>query len=132
MDKEKFYEQMQPYFEQGLVREIYSSDHLCMLCFGELCYVACPYVFLDNAPFGVYVTHNSMRKLAQKNRLIYPYVNEVISDLSVGKNMFYDFPIDKIDVWKKWIADTRLTAKPKIDHQLEFELSGMSKRKSGR
>ena len=48
--KIEFYEKIKPYFDAGLVREIYNSDHLCILSVGERVYVACPFVFLEDEP----------------------------------------------------------------------------------
>lgn len=122
IDKDLFYRQMQPYFEQGLVREVYSSDDVCILAFGELCYVACPYILANNQPFGIYTNHNFMKKLVDKNRLIYPLVEEVCHDVNAMERLVYNFPIEKIDFWKKWIEDFNIKGISEIDHQLEEQI----------
>lgn len=128
MNKELFYQKMQPYFEQGMVREIYSSDHVCIVSFGDVCYVACPYILLEGEPYGIYMNPNIMKKIVEKNRFIYPLIDEVFSDVELNKNLIYDFSSDSIDFWKQWIIQNRKSSK--IDYNLEEEIAQMSKSKS--
>ncbi len=125
-DKKKFYQKMQPYFDQEMVREIYSSLDFSILSFGERVYVACPYFSDDEPPFGIYMTPNVMKKLVEKNRLIYPLATKVLNNLS--SNLLFNFDLKRFEFWKQWIIDNKDVNK--IDYNLETEIAQMSKNKT--
>lgn len=126
LDKERFYQKMQPYFDQGMVREIYSSLDFSILSFGERVYVACPYFSEDEPPFGIYMTSDVMKKLVKKNRLIYPLTSQVLNKLS--SNLLFNFDLKRLEFWKQWIRDNKDVNK--IDYNLEAEIAQMSKGES--
>lgn len=128
MNKELFYQKMQPYFEQGMAREIYNSEHFSILSFGERVYLACPYILLENQPYGIYMNPSVMKKIVEKNRKIYPIINEVFSDIELNKDLIFSFDASKLDFWKKWIIENKNVNK--IDYHLEEEIAQMSKNKS--
>lgn len=124
MRKQIFYEKMQPYFNQGLVREIYSSDHVAILSVGEIVYVACSYILLANEPCGIFVNGNVMKKIVKKNRYIYPLIQRVFSDVEENQNLIFDFSYDNIGFWKKWFGENQNVNK--IDPKLEEEIQRMA------
>lgn len=128
MNKELFYQKMQPYFEQGIVREIYNSEHFSILSVGERVYVACPYILLENEPYGIYMNPSVMKKIVEKNRKIYPIIEEVFSNIALNKDLIFVFNSNKIEFWKKWIIENKNVNK--INYSLEEEISEMSKSKS--
>lgn len=125
--KAEFFQKMQPYYDAGLIRNIYVSDHLCILAFGELLYVACPYIPISDMPVGIYMNEHIMKQLVEKNRLIYLYVNEVFSDVKSNRNLIYDFSASKIDIWKEWLKEERNKVKSAINPIFEKEIQMLSK-----
>ena len=97
MNKDLFYQKMTPYFQQEMVREVYSSDHVCILSLGEICYVACSYVLLNNEPFGLRVTEDVMKKIVENNRYIYPLTDQMFSNLNKYQGLLYDFSLKNAD-----------------------------------
>ena len=128
MNKELFYQKMQPYFNEGMVREIYSSEHFTILSFGEKVYVACPYILLNNEPYGIYMVPSVMKRIVEKNRKLFPIINEVFSDVASNKDLIFYFSSDRIDFWKNWLVQNKNVNK--IDYHLEEEIAQMAKNKS--
>ena len=128
MNKDLFYKKMQPFFESGLAREIYSSDQVCMLSFGEICYVGCTYELMDGSPIGVFMSPDVMKNIVKENRQIYPLLQVMFNDFDRFKGMIFDFSQD-INIWKNWIIENKNNNVSTIDYQLEEEIAKISKDK---
>lgn len=120
-NKKLFYEKLWPYFDEGMVREIYSSDHLCILSLGERLYVACPFLLIDNQPYGIYMNPPVMRKIVKNNRKFYSVLNGIFDDIELNKDLIFIFSNEKIAFWKKWIEENKNVNK--MDEKLEKEIS---------
>ena len=126
--KAEFFKLLRPYYEAGLIRDIYKSDHLCILAFGELVYIACQYSLYAGAPVGIYVTYDSIKKMIKKNRVIYPYTEKVLSRMDIDcKQLIYLMPASELERWKAWQAENQRRvdekeAKTRIDPEFEKEI----------
>ncbi len=125
LNKEKFYEFMQSYFEKGIVREVYSSNHICALALGERVYVACPYILLDGMPYGIYMNQNVLMKIAKNNREIYPLINEVFSNIELNSNLIFFFGNERIKFWQDWTDENKSVNE--IDEAFEDELAKIAR-----
>ena len=128
MNKELFYQKMQPYFDQGMAKEVYSSDYLSIIRFGERVYVACPYVLYNNQPYGIFVNSSVMKKIVENNASFFPILQVVFNNISSNRNLFFLFSQDKIGFWKDWIQKNSHVNK--VDFQLESEINQIKKGKS--
>lgn len=118
--REKFFMLIQPYHKAGLLREIYRCNHFSVYAFGEKVYIACPYIMLDEIPYGIYMNPTVLRKIIQKNRMIYPIINEVFSDVELNKNLLFFLDEDQIPYWREWMIKNKYLSK--IDEALEQEI----------
>lgn len=100
-----FYQKIQPYFDEGILRMVYEAECLVIFAFGEICYIACPFVMVNNEPSGLYVSSKVIRELVSNNRYIFPLMKKIFGDIQKYQSLFYNFPEDKIDIWKVWIKD---------------------------
>lgn len=134
MNKEKFYEKMNPYFEQGLMREVYSGENASILSVGELFYIACPLDILSTKgePFGVYFTNDGLKKITDNNAYLYSVLYILLDDMKNQQSRFYPFAADKVDFWKSWINERKKTFKSLIDYSFEQELNKSVKSKGGK
>ena len=123
--KKLFYEKMQPYIEKEIIRVVYSSDHVSIFSLGEIYYVACAHVLIGDIPVGVYVNENVFKKIVNKNRFIYPLIEEVFSDLHLNNDIVFDFTPDT-DRWVKWIKEAREKNVSRINPEFEEEIRQMS------
>ena len=71
MEKDIFYEKMQSYFDEKIVREVYSSNHICILSVGEACYVACSYALLNDEPLGIFINSNQLEEISEDNTIAF-------------------------------------------------------------
>lgn len=118
--REKFFVKIQPFYDAGLLREIYRCDHFSVYAFGERVYIACPYIMLDEIPYGVYMNPSVLRKIIRTNRKIYPIINEVFGDIELNKDLIFMLQEDKVQWWKQWLAENKNVNK--IDKDLEQEI----------
>ncbi len=125
MNSELFFQKMQPYFQNGVAREIYRSATECIISFGEICYVACPFVEfgLDDNPIGIYMNEEVMKEVINNPGYIYTIAEIVLSDLETNKKLFFNFSIENMENIDKWIKENR--AKSQIDPALEAEIAQM-------
>ncbi len=119
----KFYAKMQPYFDKGMVRIIYSSEDVVILALGEICYIACSCILINDEPIGIYATERIMRKVVVNNRYIHMLLHELLSDIYKHRGSFYNFPVTKIDIYEKWIDDNKNKGISAIDLEFERELA---------
>ena len=124
-NKKLFFEKMQPYFDKGLARVVYGSDHVTIISLGEVYYVACMHILLDGVPVGVYVNENVFRKIVNKNRFIYPLIDDVFSDVKLNNDIIFDFTPDT-ERWEKWIEDARQKNVCRINPEFEEEINRLS------
>ena len=128
-NKKLFYEKMQPYFDAELARVIYSSDHVTILAFGEICYVACQHILVNDEPVGVYANEKVIKELVAKNRYIFPLMKKVFSNIEKYQSLFYNFPEHKIGIWKEWITDNKNKGVSDINIELEEKVKPDNSRK---
>ena len=126
--KAEFFHLLRPYYEAGLIRDIYKSDHLCILAFGELVYIACQYNPFAGAPVGIYVTYDSIKKMIKKNKVIYSYTENILSRREKDcKQLIYLMPKSELERWKAWKVENQRRvdeneAKSRIDPEFEKEI----------
>lgn len=130
MEKELFYNKMKPYFDKGMVREIYNSESGVIFSFGETNYVACPYQLIDNSPIGIYVNERTIKKIVEDEPYMLGLINYIFNDPYKYRSLIYNLSPNKIDDWKKWVADILKKSGSEINYQLEEEIQQMSKNKS--
>ncbi len=131
LNKELFYQKMQPYFDAGIVREVYRSDSLCMLSVGEKVYVACPYLLWADHPYGIYMNEKVMLDIAQVNGELFTIIEQMLGDLNRYKRILYYFHSERIDYWKQWIVDNRAFP-TKMNPKLEKKLKKLEKLRNGK
>lgn len=120
-----FYKKMQPYFDNGILREICNTDDFSVMRLGEIIYVACPYLLLADEPYGIYLDQDLLRKYMKDRSAFYSLVREVINDLTKYKKIFFYFSIEDIDPYKQWIKDNAHAIR--YDNDFEAELKELSK-----
>lgn len=118
--KDKFLVKMQPYYQAGILREIYMCDHFSVYAFGETLYIACPHIMLDDIPYGLYMTPSVLRKIIKAHRRIYPIIDEIFSDVELNKDLIFMLQKDRIQWWKTWLIENQNV--DKIDKNFESEI----------
>lgn len=125
IERDLFYQNLQPYFEQGMLREVYSNEHFTILSVGERVYVACPYIMLDNMPYGIHVNEKGLRVIANDNMRIYSMSLDLLNNIEKYQELLFVFSEDRLDFWKKWIAENKNVNK--INYKFEEELNSKTK-----
>ena len=121
--KEEFFVLMKPYYEAGMVREIYICDHFCIYAFAEKLYIACPYTTFDGTPYGIYMIPSVMRNIVEENRKFYPIVMQVLENLKKNTSLLFLLPENGIPGWEEWIEENKNVNK--IDKSFEKEISNL-------
>lgn len=124
-EKDLFYQKLQPYFEQGLLREVVSNEHFAILSVGDRVYVACPYIMLDNMPYGIYLKENGLRLVCNDNAMIYSMSLDLLKNINKYQKLLFVFSEDRINFWKKWIAENKNVNK--MNYEFEEELNSKIK-----
>ena len=119
--KDKFLIKIQPYSKAGLLREIYRCDHFSVYAFGEIVYIACPHIMLDDIPYGLYMTPPVLRKIVKTHRKIYPIIDEIFGDMELNKDLIFMLQEDRIQWWKTWLVDNQNVNKIDKDFEREIE-----------
>lgn len=127
MNKDLYYEKMKPYFDQKIVREVYSSDHICILNIGESNYIASSYILFDGDPVGLYVDTKTVKEIAENNGFFLALQKVMMSNPIKYQKLIYDLSEERINDWKTWIANEKEKGNSEIDHDLEAELASLSK-----
>ena len=127
MEKDAFYDKMKIYFDNGIIREIYSSDYMCILSLGEVFYIACPYVLINDSPIGIYVPNQYMKVHVNDNKLVYSMLKAISKNVEKNKNIIFDFPPDGLDKYREYI-ETNKKINCNIDYKLEEEIIQMGKK----
>ncbi len=128
--KKKFYKMLEPYFQQGLVREIYSSNDACVLSVGEIYYVVCPYLIIDNIPLGLKLSQDHIKEVIEDKELFDLVIENVFNDFDKKKDMVFPFSKGDLESYKEWIKECKTDGISEVDYNFEEELAQMSKGKS--
>lgn len=70
-DKELFYVKMQKCFDDGIIREVYSTNNLCVLNVSDIYYVVCPYYLSRINIFGFLLLKESIEKDVLRDERIF-------------------------------------------------------------
>ena len=119
--KELFYQKMQPYFDNGIVREVCASEFMCVLSIGEQIYVACPFVLLDNSPFGIFMNHSVLKKMVVNERKFFSLLKNIIENIYEYKQLVFYFSEDNLEKLKSSVSG-KISNKNYVDHDFEEEL----------
>ena len=130
MKNNNFYDKMQPYFDVGIIREVYNDEYFSIISVGELCYVLCPKMFDKSEPYGLRLSPVNLRKVVKNNNFGLELFNLAFVEHERYGRLFAFFSKDKIDLWKKWIVDHQKLIKPTIDYNFEEEINTFKRNKS--
>ena len=122
--EEQFYQKIQPYIEQGILREVCNTKDFSIVSVGERAYAACPYVLLSDEAYGIFMSPGIMKKIVSDSDNIYPLMKNIFDDIKTNKNLLFDFREESIDFLKQWIKDAAHV--DLIDYDLEEELHQMN------
>lgn len=125
LEKNLFYKKMRPYFDNGILREICSTDDFSVMSLGEIYYVACPFSLLADEPYGIYMNQNVLRKIMKDVSEFYATLQDIINDLANCKKIFFYFSIEDINLYKQWIKENAHAIR--YDYDFEAELKELSK-----
>ena len=132
-NKTKFYQQIQPYIDCGVLRPVYSGKYMCILSVGDFYYVACPYLMPGgNKPIAIKMPSSDyVRKYVYDEKRFLDFVKFIVNDLQKNKVLIAFFPLELLDTWKSSIAQKREkhgnAVSPLMDPELEAELVAFSK-----
>ena len=122
MNKEEFEKKMQPYIDENIVSVISSNDNICILNLGDIIYVACTYVLVDNTPMGIRVLDKHLKQLIENNELVYSTTKYIYENLDEYKSSIINFNISQINTWKNFIDKNKQLGRTSVDKVLEEEI----------
>jgi len=108
-NEEKFYDCMELYFDENIVREVLSNDTYGVFCLGELYYIASPFALYDGVPIMMRASKRSIIDFIQDDHLIFDSLR-----LRIEKNsstLLNTFPEDKLEYYKEFIQNNKPTDK---------------------
>ena len=120
---------MQPYFDNKVVREVCASEFMCVLSVGEQIYVACPYMLIDNSPFGIFMNHSILKKMVEDKYKFYALIKDIIKNIDDYKQLVFYFSKENLENLKKSVRG-KISNKNYIDYDFEEELIESNKKKT--
>ncbi len=135
-ERERFYREMQPYFDEGIIRVICSGDHYCIFALGEVAYVAGYFLYEDDpeakdCPKGFFLNHKVALKIVNDPKYIYLIIASLFEEADKNHKALFFFPEEKLPVWKNWIAANKARGKTNIDPKFEKRLIEAANNPSG-
>lgn len=127
LDKEKFYNSIQPYVDAGLVREVAALDNCSLLCLCEKVYVACPYVVSKgNYAVGYIMTNEeNVKYIVNNDSRIYSFIDKVINRKEY-RSLLCMFDPEMMNLWVKYCDS--LKSVNVVNPEFEAELTAKSKK----
>lgn len=132
MNKQLFYEKVQPYVDEKLIREIYSSDDISIFNFGDLYYIGCPHFLYNNQfPFGVRIPVDFLEEIIKDNSLLILYIKSLVDSNKFNENAPF-LTEENLDYFKKYFNSykDKRGMKGYIDYDLEEKISNENINKS--
>lgn len=123
-----YYQKMQGYYDAGIVREVYATDDFALISLGELCYLIMPYMMLGAEPVGVFADENCIRGIVSGELHFWMYMKHIFSNIDTYSNIIYNMSSEKVDVWVKWVEESRPKVVCQINLELEKEIPHMAKK----
>ena len=131
IDREKFYRDMEKFFTEGLVREIYSDDKICICNMANQVYAAFCYLDIGFGQVCFVERSSVMKQLVEKPEELLFVIKACLKDRKLSSR------IDKMDKKMydklKYFKALRDVEGPSsdIDFDFEAEMMELSKSKQG-
>ena len=131
--KELFYQKMQPYFDNGIVREVCASEFMSVLSIGEQIYVACPFMLLKtspygNSPYGIFMNHSVLKEMVVNERKFFLLIKDIFKNIYEYKQLIFCFSEDNLEKFKSSVSG-KISDKNYVDHDFEEELIEINQQK---
>lgn len=132
--KKKFFEKIDPFIREGLIRPVYEGIDFCIISVGDRFYAACPYWLHKNPmsnekmAFGFSVADlNVLKKFVKDERYFTLHLDNIIDNYEKYSWAVGTFSEESKDKWKEWIEQSKTEGFSLMDDEFEKEITGKSK-----
>lgn len=119
------YEKLQPYFDAGLLREVYTSNTMSIFAMGEIFYIGCPFVITNDEVMGLYIKPESMMNFVENNRLLYSAFRQAVNYIEDYDEKIYHLTPDNLESYKRYVASLKAEKVFALDPILEAKIKDM-------
>ena len=129
-NREKFYNDISKFIDEGIVKEIFSNEELCILNFSDFYYVVCPYIFTDeNHSFGLITNAENAKEIAEDNIKLFYTLRTFDKDYFQKGTL--ELSEENYNNIKKFVSINQNNRPSKfINYDIEQEIMNMNKGKT--
>ena len=113
---------MRVYFDEKLVREVFSTNTVTVLCVGELFYVASHYCLFDGNPVTTYVSKRACTRIIEDESYIFSLFDFIFKDFDESRHMLHLLGNDNVEFYKNFIQEKKQTKEPEVDYKFEKQI----------
>lgn len=128
MKKNKFYNSTSAYFENGIIREIYSNEHFSICNVANQCYAV--FYLQAEKPIGIIVNAPQVRAIVNDDKFLVDTVRYLNSNKRARSSRVFSMDIELFNEFQKLKLKNDLNGPSEaIDFDMELELKNRSKSK---